>query len=103
LGVALAAVLLGDLNAVAPVLSMFFLTTYLVLNIAAGVERFVGSPSFRPSFRVHWIFSFAGAVGCLAVMFLINALATIAAAVVIAGVYFWLERRELQRAWGDVR
>ena len=103
LGVALAAVFLGDLNAIAPVLSMFFLTTYLVLNIAAGVERFVGSPSFRPSFRVHWIFSFAGAVGCLAVMFLINALATIAAAVVIAGVYFWLERRELQRAWGDVR
>ena len=33
---------------------MFFLTTYGVLNVAAGVERFLRSPSFRPSFRVHW-------------------------------------------------
>jgi solute carrier family 12 (sodium/potassium/chloride transporter), member 2 len=103
LGVALAAVFLGDLNMIAPVLSMFFLTTYLVLNVAAAIEGFVRSPSFRPSFRVHWAFSLAGAVGCLAVMFLINALATVAAAVVILAVYFWLQRREMRRAWGDVR
>ncbi|CAN5896275.1 Na-K-Cl cotransporter [soil metagenome] len=103
LGVALAAVFLGDLNMIAPVLSMFFLTTYLVLNVAAGIEGFVRSPSFRPSFRVHWAFSLAGAIGCLTVMFLINALATVAAAFVILGVYFWLQRREMRRAWGDVR
>ncbi|HSJ23595.1 MAG TPA: amino acid permease [Longimicrobiales bacterium] len=103
LGVALVAVVLGDLNMIAPVLSMFFLTTYLVLNAAAGIEGFVRSPSFRPSFRVHWAFSLVGAVGCLAVMFLINAVATIGAAVIILGVYFWLQRREMRRAWGDVR
>jgi solute carrier family 12 (sodium/potassium/chloride transporter), member 2 len=103
LGVALTAVFLGDLNMIAPVLSMFFLTTYLVLNAAAGIEGFVRSPSYRPSFRVHWAFSLAGAVGCLIVMFLINALATVAAAGVILGVYVWLERRELRRTWGDVR
>jgi solute carrier family 12 (sodium/potassium/chloride transporter), member 2 len=103
LGVALTAVFLGDLNMIAPVLSMFFLTTYLVLNAAAGIEGFVRSPSYRPSFRVHWAFSLAGAVGCLVVMFLINAVATVAAAGVILAVYVWLERREMRRTWGDVR
>jgi hypothetical protein len=74
-----------------------------VLNVAAGVEKFLGSPSFRPAFRVHWSLSLLGAVGCLAVMFLINAAATVVAALVILAIFVWLERRELEAAWGDVR
>lgn len=103
LAIALAAVSLGDLNMIAPVLTMFFLTTYLVLNVAAGVEGFLRSPSFRPSFRVPWILSLLGAVGCLGVMFLINPVATIVAALVVLAVYLWLGRRELEATWGDVR
>lgn len=101
--VALAGVSLGDLNVIAPVLTMFFLTSYLTVNVAAGVETFLHSPSFRPSFRVSWMLPLIGALGCLAVMFLINAVATVAAATVVLGVYLWLERRGLQVAWGDVR
>ena len=100
---ALAAVYFGDLDLIAPVLTMFFLTTYGVLNITAGIERILGSPSFRPKFKVHWIFSIAGAIGCIAVMFLINATATIIAFIFVLVIYFWLERRELESTWGDVR
>lgn len=96
-------VLLADLNVIAPILTMFFLTTYGVLNITAGLEGFLGNPSFRPKFRVHWIFSLSGAVGCTIVMFLINSLATAAAIAVVVAIYFWLERQELRSAWGDVR
>jgi solute carrier family 12 sodium/potassium/chloride transporter 2 len=103
LGFVLIAVAVGDLNLIAPVLSMFFLTTYLVLNLAAGIESFLRSPSFRPSFKVHWFFSFLGVVGCLAVMFLIDPLSTVMAAIIVFTVYIWLERRELESAWGDVR
>ncbi|HZD05538.1 MAG TPA: hypothetical protein VE173_11480, partial [Longimicrobiales bacterium] len=103
LGIALAAVWLGNQNAIAPVLTMFFLTTYGVLNVAAGVERFLGSPSFRPRFQVHWAFSLLGALGCVAVMFLVNAAATVVAVVFVALVFVWLERRGLEAAWGDVR
>jgi amino acid transporter len=84
MGVALVAVAFGNLNAIAPVLSMFFLTTYGVLNIVAGLERFLSSPSFRPTFRVHWSLSLLGAIGCIAVMVLINAWATVVAVVVVA-------------------
>jgi amino acid transporter len=101
--IALTTVLLGNLNAIAPVLTMFFLTTYGVLNVAAGVERFLRNPSYRPKFRVHWAVSLLGAVGCGAVMFLINPLATTVAIVTVATIYFWLERKELRSEWGDVR
>jgi solute carrier family 12 sodium/potassium/chloride transporter 2 len=100
---ALAAVYFGNLNVIAPVLTMFFLTTYGVLNITAGVERFLGSPSFRPQFKVHWSLSLLGALGCVAVMLLVNALATVVAALFVAGIYVWLQRRGLESAWGDVR
>jgi amino acid transporter len=103
LGVAVATVCIGELNLIAPVLTMFFLTTYLVLNVSAGIEGFLQSPSFRPTFRVHWAFSLLGAVGCLAVMFLINAVATVVAALFVLGIYFWLQRRELETTWGDAR
>lgn len=103
LGVALAAVTVGDLNVIAPVLTMFFLTTYMVLNVAAGIEGFLQSPSFRPTFKVHWGFSLLGALGCLSIMFLINAVATVVAAFIVLAIYLWLERREIESAWGDVR
>lgn len=101
--IALTTVALGNLNAIAPVLTMFFLTTYGVLNVAAGVERFLRNPSYRPKFRVHWSVSLLGAMGCGAVMFLINPLATTVAVITVAGIYFWLERKELRSEWGDVR
>lgn len=103
LAVVIATVCIGDLNLIAPVLTMFFLTTYLVLNVSAGIEAFLQSPSFRPQFRVHWIWSLLGAIGCLVVMFLINAIATVVAAVISLSIYFWLQRRELEVTWGDVR
>jgi hypothetical protein len=81
---------------------MFFLTTYGVLNIAAGTERFLGSPSFRPKFKVHWAFSFLGAAACIAVMFLINSGATLIALVFVALIFIWLKGRQLQSAWGDI-
>lgn len=103
LALTLIAVYFGNLNMIAPILTMFFLTTYGVLNISAGLERFLGSPSFRPLFKVHWIFSLLGAIGCVAVMMLINSLATIGAIIFILIVFFWLQKRQLQSAWGDVR
>jgi solute carrier family 12 sodium/potassium/chloride transporter 2 len=100
---ALVAVYFGNLNLIAPVLTMFFLTTYGVLNLAAGVERFLGSASYRPSFKVPWGLSLLGAVGCVAVMFLINALATVVAMAVVVTIFSWLKQRELRVTWGDVR
>ena len=103
IAVALGAVLLGDLNAVAPVLTMFFLTTYGMINLVAGIERLTGDPSFRPTIRVPSWISLAGALGCFWVMFLINPLALAVAMVVEVGVYLIMRRRALAAPWGDLR
>ncbi len=100
--IALVLIIVGDLNMIAPILTMFFLTTYGTLNLTSGIETMLQSPSFRPKFKVHWIFSFLGTIGCIAVMFLINAVATIIAIVFIAGVYVLLRRRRLKTTFGDV-
>jgi hypothetical protein len=82
---------------------MFFLATYAVVNIVSAVERLLRSPSFRPTFKIHWAFSLMGALGCTAVMFLIDAFATAFSAVIVLAVYLWLKRRGLRSTWGDVR
>lgn len=102
-GVALAAVLLGDLNAVASVLTMFFLTTYGTLNLVAGLEALVGDPSFRPRLKVPWLVSFVGAAGCMVAILAINPLAGTVAIVIEAFIFWFLSRRALQATWGDVR
>jgi solute carrier family 12 sodium/potassium/chloride transporter 2 len=101
--ITLISVILGDLDAIAPILTMFFLSTYGILNITAGIEHFLKSPAFRPKFKVHWIFSLIGALGCISVMFLIHALATVLSVTFIVLVLILLRRRRLKATWGDVR
>ncbi len=93
----------GGLDFIAPVLSMFFLTSYGLLNAISGFETLIGSPSWRPTFRVAWGFGAAGALGCLAVMLMINAGATLVAVAVTGMVYFLTGRRRLRAHWGDIR
>lgn len=93
----------GDLNLIAPVISMFFLATYGTINLVAGLERWVFNPSYRPTFKVHWLPSILGALGCVLVMLVLNPLATLVAVVIISGVYSMLKRRQYQTGWGDVR
>jgi len=101
--IALTGVLLGDLNAIAPVLSMFFLVSYGLLNLTAGFEELISSPSWRPKFRTSWKLNFVAAFGCLAVMLMINPGATFIAAAVAVGLYYLMQRRGLVTRWADVR
>ena len=101
--VAVAVIWAGDLDVVAPIITMFFLNTYGMVNLVAALEKAVGNPSFRPTFAVKWWVPALGALGCYGAMFLINAPATVAAIVVTYGIYFALRRRQTVEAWGDVR
>ncbi len=98
-----ASLLLGDLNFVASLLTVFFLITYGTLNLSAFLETVLKSPSFRPRFKTPWPVSLYGAVGCAVVMFLINPAAAVLAAVVVFGIYLYTQRRGLHTTWGDAR
>jgi potassium/chloride transporter 4/5/6 len=103
LGIALGAVALGDLNAVAPIVTMFFLTVYGMVNVVAALETLSGDPSWRPRLSVHWSVSLLGGLACIAVMFLIHP--PVATAAIVIEILLWalLTRRERKAGWGDVR
>lgn len=103
LGISLGAVFLGNLNAVATVASMFFLTVYGTINLVAALERLSGNPAWRPRVDVPWPVSLAGALACFAVMTLINFPATVAALATVLALWLLLKRRVRKEHWGDVR
>ncbi len=96
-------IFLGNLNAIANLLTMFFLATYGLTNLACGLERWAASPAFRPQFRVHWGVSIFGAVACFYVMSIIDLPSMMAALAVCGGIYVWTQRRVLGTAYGDAR
>ncbi len=94
----------GAFNIIASVVTMFFLYTYGMINLAAFVESFAGNPSFRPRFKYyHWLPALTGGIGCVLTAFLIDPLAAAFAAVVICTFYFFLRRRVLRVHFGDAR
>jgi potassium/chloride transporter 4/5/6 len=101
--IALGAVLLGDLNTVATVVTIFFLTVYGTINIVAGLETLSGDPSWRPKFRVPWPVNIACGLVCVWVMFLISPKAGIVALGVEIILWLMFARREKLAAWGDAR
>ena len=102
-GVAAAGIALGDINVLAPVLTLFNLSTYGLLNLCAAFEEALGNPTWRPSFRVKAWLSFAGFAGCLAAMFMISPGWTFVALVCEAAIYWRVKRRALRARWGDMR
>jgi amino acid transporter len=98
-----AGITLGTLDLIAPVLSMFFLTSYGTLNLIAALEGVIGNPSWRPTFRTPWKLSLAGAGLCLATMLMIDPGASITAIVACSGVYLVMRRRRLSSRWSDIR
>jgi amino acid transporter len=70
--IAMVFVALGDVNAVATIISMFFMVTYGSLCLISFLNHFGASPSYRPSFRSKWYISLTGFLAAIWIMFKIN-------------------------------
>ena len=95
--------LLRDLNAVAPLVTMFFLITYAMLNIVVIIEQRLGLISFRPKFTVHWLIPWLGLGGSLFAMFIINPTISLVSWALVFVVYSVLSRSKLESQFEDVR
>jgi amino acid transporter len=96
-------ILAADLNTIAPLITMAFMITYGLLNLATFYESITKNPSYRPRFRFcHWTTSLLGAAGCLAVMFLIDWVWALVSIGLIAFLHWTISRKELEARWGDV-
>jgi amino acid transporter len=99
-GIALIGILIGELDVIARVVSMFFITAYGFLNLSCAIESWA-SPDFRPSFRVPRAVPVIGALACLIVMIQLDIVAMIGATAVLGGLYLFLTRRQLRLDAGD--
>jgi len=102
--IALAVISLGQLNLIAPIVSMFFLISYGLINYATWFEASAASPSFRPRFRFyHRHLSLLGALACLGAMLAIDLEAGLVSVALLFAIYQYLRRTAPQARWADGR
>jgi solute carrier family 12 (sodium/potassium/chloride transporter), member 2 len=99
----LIALAVANLNAVAPVITMFFLITYAIINIVVFIEQSIGLVSFRPTLSIPKIIPLYGATASLVFMFLINVVVGFLALGFVFLSYTYLMRRRLKSTEGDIR
>jgi amino acid transporter len=90
-------VIIGDVNFVAEVISMFFMVTYGSICLISFFQHFAGDPSYRPSFRSKGFISLIGALTCLYLMFKMNATYAVLSLVIMALLYIVVSSQNTNR------
>uniref|UniRef100_A0A4W5NXY9 Solute carrier family 12 member 2 n=1 Tax=Hucho hucho TaxID=62062 RepID=A0A4W5NXY9_9TELE len=100
--IALAFILIAQLNVIAPIISNFFLASYALINFSVFHASLANSPGWRPSFKFYnmWV-SLAGAVLCCVVMFVINWWAALMTNVIVMGLYIYVSYKKPDVNWGS--
>ncbi|MGB5818189.1 MAG: amino acid permease [Saonia sp.] len=83
-------VLMGALDSVAQIISMFFMVTYGSLCLISFLNHFAADPSYRPKFKSRWYVSLFGALSCFALMFFMNVAYAFLAIVMIIVLFVWV-------------
>ncbi|TKG96658.1 amino acid permease [Puteibacter caeruleilacunae] len=97
LAIALIFVMIGEVNFVAQIISMFFMITYGSLCLISFLNHFGASPSYRPQFKSHWMISLTGLLLSVWAMFKINAFYSILACVIITLTYLYINAVHKER------
>ncbi len=101
--VVIISLLFRDLNAIAPLITMFFLITYAMINVVVLIEQSLSLPSFRPMIKLPILIPLLGTMGCFLVMFIINSTVSLVSLAIVVAFYGMLLKKELIRTKGDVR
>ncbi|XP_030748646.1 solute carrier family 12 member 6 isoform X3 [Sitophilus oryzae] len=95
-------ILLGNVDVLAPLLSMFFLMCYGFVNLACALQTLLKTPNWRPRFKYyHWFLSFLGLSLCIAVMFMSSWYLALLALGMAGVIYKYIEYRGAEKEWGD--
>ena len=94
-------ILVGDLNVIASIVTMFYLTAYGFINIAFALEKWA-STDFRPSFNMSIWIGIAGFVASFIVMFQLDLASMTIALIIIGFIYYFISKKQLRLAMGDV-
>ncbi|KAG7473878.1 hypothetical protein MATL_G00100390 [Megalops atlanticus] len=100
--IAVAFILIAQLNVIAPIISNFFLASYALINFSCFHASYAKSPGWRPAYRFYnmWL-SLFGAVLCCAVMFVINWWAALITYVLEIFLYVYVTVKKPDVNWGS--
>lgn len=90
-------IMVGDVNFVAEIISMFFMITYGAICLISLLEHFAADPAYRPTFRSRWYISLVGAVASFWLMFKMNTPYAVLAIVLMIIFYMFITRRKEER------
>jgi amino acid transporter len=99
--IAEAGILVGSLNTIAEVVSMFFLAAYGFINLAQFLESWASS-DYLPSFKISKWFGLVGFLATLYIMMMLNVVAMVVALLFIGGIFVLITRKQLALGSGDV-
>ncbi len=88
--IALIFVAMGNVDAVAEIISMFFMVTYGSLCLISFLNHFGASPSYRPHFKSRWYISLIGFITSVWVMFKINTPYAFISVILMTGIYLYI-------------
>lgn len=100
-------ILIGDINFVAQIISMFFMVTYGAVCLISLLEHFAADPSYRPTFKSKWYLSLIGGVFSIWLMFKMNMPYAILSLVIMSLIYFMVtsyrkEKKGLEKLFRGV-
>jgi amino acid transporter len=99
--IAEAGILIGELDVIARVVSMFYLTAYGFINISYFLESWA-NPDFQPTFKIKRYIGLLGFFACFAVMFKLDMIAMFGAFIVVGLLHYWLQKKQVIIQSNDV-
>lgn len=88
--IVLGALMTRDLNVIAPLITMFFLIAYAVINLVMVAESSLGLMSFRPTLKIPLFVPIVGTLGCVFAMFIVNPSFSLIAVAMVTAIYFYI-------------
>ncbi|XP_005873595.1 PREDICTED: solute carrier family 12 member 3 isoform X2 [Myotis brandtii] len=100
--IAVAFIIIAELNTIAPIISNFFLCSYALINFSCFHASITNSPGWRPSFRYYskWAALF-GAVISVVIMFLLTWWAALIAIGVVLFLLLYVVYKKPEVNWGS--
>uniref|UniRef100_H3D2I4 Solute carrier family 12 member 9 n=1 Tax=Tetraodon nigroviridis TaxID=99883 RepID=H3D2I4_TETNG len=102
-GLAQCVVFAGQLNAIASLVTVFYLLAYAAVDLACLALEWASAPNFRPTFQLFsWHTCLLGILSCLVMMFVINPVYSSGSIVLLLLLLLFLHYRSPTSSWGYI-
>jgi len=95
--IALIFVIIGDVDIVASIITMFFMVTYGSLSLISFLYHFGADPSYRPKFKSRWYLSLLGFLVAILLMFQISTTYALLSIIIMIFTYLFISKYHKER------